>query len=79
MTTMTTTKSLIRFLATRNGQLAVACFINVRSTDPALRMAARIDASSYCPMRRNWTMSDLIDAALTIRPSGLYAAKEVAL
>lgn len=69
------TKSLARFLKTANGLRAVACFVGVRSTDPTLRMAARIDASHFCPRVRNWTMSDLIEAALVILPSGTYAAR----
>lgn len=72
-------KSLTRFLSTRNGQLAVACFVGVRAANHLFRTVARVNASEYCPKKRNWTMSDLIDAALTIRPSGVYAAKEVTL
>lgn len=72
-------KSLARFLSTLSGQLAVACFIGVRSTNHFLRTTARANASLFCPRKRNWTISDLIDEALTILPSGVYAAKEVTL
>jgi SRSO17 transposase len=77
MTTMTTTKSLIRFLGTRNGQRAVAAFVNVRSTDPALDAQARETALHFCPVRsaRNWTVADLIAAAIVVLPSGVYAAR----
>jgi hypothetical protein len=77
MTTSTPTKSLIRFLGTRHGQRAVAAFVGVRSTDPALDAQARETALHFCPLRstRNWTLADLVDAALVVLPSGVYAAR----
>lgn len=75
----TAKKSLTRFLDTRNGQRAVAAFVGVRSTDPAARMQAADVALHWCPSVRNWSLGDLIAATLVIRPSGLYAAKEVTL
>ncbi len=80
---MTTTakKSITRFLSTRNGQRAVAAFVGVRSTDPALDAQARETALHFCPVRsaRNWTLGDLIAAAIVVLPSGVYAPKEVTL
>lgn len=75
----TTPKALTRFLATRNGQRAVAAFIGVRSTDPASRMQAADVALHWCPAVRNWSLGDLIAATLVIRPSGVYEAKKVTL
>ena len=79
MTTATSTKSLARFLNTRNGQLAVAAFVGVRSTDPTLLMEAAEVALHWCPAVRNWSLGDLIREALVVRPSGVYAAKAVTL
>jgi hypothetical protein len=74
-------KSLTRFLNSRNGQRAVAALVGVRSTDPALDAQARETALHFCPVRsaRNWTLANLVDAAIVVLPSGVYAAKEVTL
>ena len=78
---MKTTQTLSDFLATPNGQRAVAAMVGVRSTDPALDAQARYLALHWLPRRelRSWTLGDLIDASLVIGPAGTYAAKEVTL
>lgn len=75
--TMTAQKSLTRFLSTSNGQRAIAAYVGVRSTDPALVAQATATAEYFAPgaHARKWTMADLRAAALRIDGAGVYAAK----
>lgn len=79
---MTTTKniSLNAFLKTRQGELAVAAFVGVRSTDPALLFQCRENANHWMPVsvRRTWKLSDLVAVALRVDAAGVYRAVEVA-
>lgn len=71
---------LLRFLRTYSGRNAVAAYVGVRATDPALAQQARENALFWCTGadRRQWTLRDLEEHALIVRQSGLWAAREVA-
>lgn len=82
MTTMTTTKvSLAAFLKTPHGRCAVASFVGVHESDPALLFQCRANAIDWmpCSVLRDWGLSDLIKAALQVDAAGVWRAKEVAL